>query len=164
MTLHRTLAPAALAALLAGPALALSCMAPDAPRSYQQADAAEERYLVVHGTLTFDDTRLPKTDLQDQGSIPESTPLPAQLTGMSLSAEGFTTPFDKPLTLDVRCFGPWCAGGTSGIEVLGFVELRESGPVLTLDPCSSMTIPDPSEQMLNQVIGCMKGEGCEPVQ
>lgn len=164
MTLYRTLAPAALALLLAGPALALSCMRPDAARTYQQLDAAEERYIAVHGELTFDETKLPETDLQDQGSTPESTPLPARLRGMSLSPEGFTTPFDRPVTLDVRCYGPWCAGVASGTDVLGFVELREGGPVLTLDPCYSVTIPEPDQKMLDQVISCMKGEGCEPVE
>ncbi|MEQ8899091.1 MAG: hypothetical protein RID23_18575 [Roseovarius sp.] len=164
MTLIRTLAPAALAALIASPALSLSCMAPDAARTYQQLDEAEERYIAVHGALSFDESKLPETDLQDQGSTPKSTPLPAQLTGMSLSAEGFTTPFVHPVTLDVRCYGPWCAGMTSGTEVLGFVELRESGPVLTLDPCYSVTIPEPDEKMLEQVIGCMKGEACAPMQ
>lgn len=164
MTLFRTLAPAALAALVTGPALALSCMAPDAARSYQQLDEAEERYIVVHGELSFDDTKLPKTDLQDQTSTPESTPLPARLRGMSLSKEGFTTPFNKPVTLDVRCFGPWCADATSGTKVLGFVELRADGPVLTLDPCYSVTIPEPDKKMLNTVIGCMKGEACEPAR
>jgi len=86
----------------------------------------------------------------------------AQLTGQSLSAEGFTTPFDRSITLDVRCFGPWCAGAASGAEILGFVELRDSGPVLTLDPCSSTSFPEPDEAMLNTAVHCMQGGACKP--
>jgi hypothetical protein len=152
----------ALSVAVPGPALALSCLAPDVARTYLQLDEAEERYIAVHGVLTFDASKLPKTDMQDQASTPDSTPLPAQLTGQSLSAEGFTTPFDRSITLDVRCFGPWCAGAASGAEILGFVELRDSGPVLTLDPCSSTSFPEPDEAMLNTAVRCMQGGACKP--
>lgn len=154
----------ALSVAVPAPALALSCLAPDAARTFNQLDEAEERYVVVHGVLTFDDTKLPETDLQDQTSTPDSTPLPARLIGKSLSRDGFQTPYDKPITLDVRCFGPWCAGAPSGVEILGFVELRESGPVLTLDPCSSTSFIDPDETTLNQVTDCMRGDACKPMR
>lgn len=158
----RTAMLMALSLSLPGPAVALSCLAPDVARTFQKLDRAEERYIAVHGVLTFDDTKLPKTDMQDQASTPESTPLPAKLTGQSLSAEGFTTQFDKAITLDVRCFGPWCAGAASGAEILGFVELRDGGPVLTLDPCNSTSFPEPEEAMLSTAVRCMQGGVCKP--
>lgn len=152
----------ALSVAVPAPALALSCLAPDAARTYSQLDEAEERYVVVHGVLTFDDTKLPKTDMQDQAATPDSTPLPAQLRGKSLSPEGFTSPYDKAITLDVRCFGPWCASAASGTNILGFVEQRQGGPVLTLDPCYSTAFIDPDKAALEKVIGCMQGDACEP--
>ena len=60
----RTLA--AVFMLMAGPALALSCMAPDVAETYLRADAAEEAYVVVDGRIIFDESRLPITDWENQ--------------------------------------------------------------------------------------------------
>ena len=149
-------------ALLAGPVLALSCMRPDVAYTFSQLEAAEEFYMVVHGRLTFDEGGLPVTDWDNQEDTPPSTPLPARLTGRSLSSSGFVTPFDHDITLDVQCFGPWCASAASGTEILAFVELRGDGYVFTLDPCYFHGFADPTPDMLDQVQACMRGERCEP--
>lgn len=162
MNVRQTLSAALIGAALAGPAMGLSCLPPDAARTFRQLDAAEETYIVVHGTLTFDAARLPEATFSNQAEPPPSTPIPAHLSGMALSREGFATPFAKDITLDVQCLGPWCGSAESGTEVLGFVERRETGHVLTLDPCFSYGFPDPTEDMLEQVKSCMRGGPCKP--
>lgn len=148
--------------LLAGPALALSCLPPDVARTYLKLQEARETYLVVHGTLTFDASGLPRTKSEYRADAPASTPIPARLTGEALSQEGFTTPFDRRITLDLRCLGPWCAGGRSGMEIMAFVKRGASGYAATLDPCYSTVFVDPTDQMLEQALSCMRGGDCEP--
>ena len=47
---------------LAGPALALSCVRPDAVRDFLEADASSDVWIVVEGVLTFDEAALPTPD------------------------------------------------------------------------------------------------------
>jgi len=149
-------------AALAGPATALSCVKPDVARTYQELDAASETYVAVHGRLFFDPAGLPEGGAENQQSTPASTELPAWLSGRSLSPAGFVTRFEKPIVLDVRCLGPWCPSAEPGAEVLAFVEAREGGHVLVLDPCYGKVFFEPGEQMLERAASCMRGEGCAP--
>lgn len=80
---------AAVFMLMAGPASALSCMAPDVAETYLRADASEKIYVVVHGQIVFDEARLPVTDWDRQENTPARTPIPAQMTGKSLGPGGF---------------------------------------------------------------------------
>ena len=96
--------------LVAGPALALSCLPPDVARTYKQAAEAKETYIVVLGRLSFDASKLPKADMERQQETPPQTLIPARIEGTSLSQAGFETPFTANITLNARCFGPWCAG------------------------------------------------------
>ncbi len=155
-----------LAALLVGwstgPAFALSCLPPDVARSFVELAEAEETYVVVHGTLTFDEGGLPKTDWENQAATPPSTPLAARISGLSLTSDGFSAPFDRSITFDVLCFGPWCAGAVSGSDVLAFVEYRDGSYVFSLGPCNANGFFDPDQAMLDQVQSCMKGQDCQP--
>ena len=144
----------------AGPALALSCLAPDVARTFTELDRAEETYVVVHGTLTFNEDGLPKTDWENQLDTPQSTVLPARLSGTSLTATGFTAPFDRSIDFDVQCAGPWCASAVSGTDVLAFVEFRDGGYVLSLDPCYGNGFFEPSEADVQSAVSCMKGGAC----
>lgn len=150
---------AATITVLATPAVSLSCLRPDVARSYKQAAEAEESYLVVHGTLTFDETELPEAVGNES---PPGTRIRAQMAGKALSQSGFDHPFDRQITLDVRCFGPWCGGAASGIPYLAFVERGEDGYTLTVDPCGSLGFPEPTEDMLRQVKTCFDGGKCGP--
>ncbi|WP_297771499.1 hypothetical protein [uncultured Roseovarius sp.] len=142
-----------------GPTLALSCLPHDVARTYLRASEAEEPYIVVHGRLLFDAERLPETDMQDQRKPPH-TLIPARITGQALTRSGFDLDFDREITLDVQCFGPWCAGAVPGIDHLGFLERREDGYVLTLEPCGGMSHPEPTPEMLQRVLRCYQGGAC----
>lgn len=148
--------------VLAAPALALSCLPPDVARTYKQAEEAEAAYVVVLGRLTFDESRLPEVDMARQQDTPPETLIPARIAGKSLSRAGFGTAFDREITLNARCFGPWCAGARSGTEYLAFLERTERGYVLSLDPCGGFGFAEPRAEMIERVIGCFRGETCEP--
>lgn len=149
--------------VLPAPGLALSCMRPDVARSFAQAEAAEEVYIVVHGGLYFDASRLPETDWDNQAATPPHTHIPARLAGDALSAQGFMVAFDEEITLDAQCFGPWCASLQPGARVLVFLERQTDGRYLAaIDPCYSLIFSEPSGAQLGQVESCMRGAGCEP--
>lgn len=147
---------------LSGPAFALTCLPHDVARTFQQAAEAEEPYIVVHGALQFDETRLPKMDMANQHQTPPETLIPAQITGKALSHDGFTIPFDRKITLNAQCFGPWCAGATSGADYLAFLEKRADGYRLSVTPCGGFGFGSPSQEMLDTVKACFRGEQCDP--
>jgi hypothetical protein len=115
--------------LLAGPlcswpfssAQALSCLPHDVARTYEQAARSEETFIVVHGTLTFDESRIPETDWQLQHKTPPNTLIPARLKGKALTRQGFEAPFNRPITFNLQCLGPWCASADSGTSYLAFL-------------------------------------------
>jgi len=145
---------------LTGPALALSCLPPDITRTYQQAAAAEAAYIVVHARLEFDADALPRTDWQDQAASPPHTLIPARMTGQALTKTGFDLSFDRPITLDVQCLGPWCAGAAPGTTYLAFLEHTPDGYLLALDPCGGMGFAEPDAEALRQVSTCFNGGPC----
>ena len=146
--------------LAAGPALALSCLRPDVARTYNQASEAEQAYVVVSGALRFDETRLPENDGTNNDR--RNVTIPARLEGTSLSRAGFTTPFARDITLEVRCFGPWCGGARSGVEYLVFLEKHGRKLVMVADPCGSWAFPEPSADQVRQVETCIGGLECAP--
>lgn len=148
--------------VLASPALALSCLPPDVARSYTEAAAAEQSYIVVRGTLAFDETQLPEVDLAHQDQTPPSTDIAARLTGQSLSQSGFEREFDRPITLRALCFGPWCGRAVSGTETLAFLEKTGDGYALSITPCGGFDFPEPTEAMLDKVVECFQGGSCKP--
>ncbi len=150
------------AMLSSGQALALSCMPHDLPRTYAEAAQSDESYIVVHGTLTFDEAKLPIVDYERQDQIPPHTLIPAQLRGKSLSDDGFSNVFDKPVTLDIQCFGPWCAGAKSGMPYLTFLQKTPEGYTMSLTPCGGFGFAEPSQKMLQKVTQCFNDGPCKP--
>ncbi|MEH6646433.1 hypothetical protein [Sulfitobacter sp.] len=126
---------AALIACTPVTATALSCMPHSVEAAFLEAQAAEARFVIVRGRLSFNARRLPKVDLNNQHATPKMTWIKAKLTGKSLSYSGFSTPYSKPVTLAVACFGPWCANVKEGSDVLAFVELGVDGGIVATNPC-----------------------------
>ncbi|MFD2738278.1 hypothetical protein ACFSUD_01715 [Sulfitobacter aestuarii] len=144
------------------PAAALTCMPHSLEATYQEAMAAEEIYHVVHGRLTFDPQRLPKVDLTRQQDIPPLTRLAARLEGMALAEQGFKLPFERDITLEAACYGPWCASAETGQDVLAFVRKTPEGHVLETNPCGGFLFSTPKPALLRKVQACFAGENCEP--
>ncbi|WP_246557472.1 hypothetical protein [Roseovarius nubinhibens] len=157
----KTVLATLVASSLAGPALALSCLPHDVTDSYTQAAEAEASYVVVHGRLVFDETRLPKVDMSNQAATPESTRIPALISGKSLSKQGFERRFEAPISLDIECAGPWCAGAKSGIDYLAFLRVEPDGSyALALNPCGGQGFGEPSQEQLDQILACHTGGPC----
>ncbi len=156
---------AALASLiLTGPAAALSCLRPDLATTFERINAAPETYFAIHGTLDFDETQLPKVDIDNQQATPPETQIPARLRGEALGRIGFTRPFDGPVTLNVQCFGPWCAQPPAGDAVLAFVRQDADGFSLTLDPCGGDAFFSPAPALLDTAHRCFTDGACAPDQ
>lgn len=149
---------AALLALFAGQADALSCMRPDIARDYERAASAEEIYHAVTGVLDFDPATLPVVDYDNQQDTPPETDIPARLTGRTLTSSGFTAEFERDITLRVHCFGPWCASPQPGTPYLTFVESTRQGLVMHVDPCGGLSHPNPSAELEARVVACSKGD------
>lgn len=145
---------------LNGPAFALSCMAPDVVTTYNEVAASDKRYVVVHGTLSFDEAKLPEVDLSKQDQIPPHVDIKAQLKGRSLSKAGFNNDFDRPVILRALCYGPWCGRPVSGINYLSFLEESDAGYVLSVTPCGDYDFAEPSDEMLDKVNQCFGGGSC----
>lgn len=125
------------------------------------ADASDEAWVVLRGTLAFDSAKLPggRETPQTQG---DSRELTARFSGLGLGPDGFTRRMDRPVTLSVLCFGPWCGGVTPGAEYLIFA--RQSGGQMTVfaDPCGSRLHLYPTEALLARVTRCFQGGPCAP--
>lgn len=153
---------ALLLALAPVSAVALSCMPHSVEAAYSSAQEAEERFVVVRGKLAFNTRKLPKVDYDDQAATPNMTRIKATLQGKSLGLGGFETPYHKPVTLAVACYGPWCASAQRGVEVLAFVELNPNGDVVATNPCGGYLFHNPTPKILRAVEQCMQGGPCKP--
>jgi len=141
----------------ATPALSLSCMPPDVIFAYNKAAESEYSYIVVTGQLTFNEQKLPRAVINDS---PPSTRIPAQLEGLALTKTGFDMPFDRAITLNALCFGPWCGGAESGAAYLAFLKRDNGSYVIDADPCSSTVFLNPTGEMMQQVEQCFAGGAC----
>ena len=146
------------ALLLPVQAAALSCLKPSVGRTFAQANAAEATYVVVEGRLTLDDRRVPKS-LEGGAEPPKLTEVPAHLTGRSLSVAGFRTPFERDITLEISCLGPWCGSVANGTEVLAFLRHGKAGYVLEVEPCGGYVFDNLPEQR-RRVRDCLRGDAC----
>lgn len=147
----------ALSMVASSQAAALSCMAPDVTRAYAAAQEAEVRYIVVSGVLRFHTGRLPRALGNDS---PPSTPIPARLTGQALTATGFDFDFDRAVTLEVLCYGPWCGGAGSDTPYLAFLREGADGYVISADPCGAWMFQDPADETLGTVARCFREGRC----
>jgi len=144
--------------LLTSPALALSCLPPDAVSLYEMARDSEERFVIVKGRVTpRGEVAIPKG--KNGGGDAEATS-PARMTGTSLTQDGFTAAFDRPVDLRVMCMGPWCAGAPSSDEIIAAVRLDGNDLVLDLDACFSSTV-EATPEAAARLVTCHQGGACE---
>ncbi len=142
-------------------AMALSCLPVDVPASFKRAQEDSAQWIIVKGRLTFDESKLPETDWDRQELTPQKTRIPARFRGKSLTRAGFTNTFKTPLTLEVQCAGPWCAGAASG-EYLAFVRKDAGGYTAIAAPCGGWLFANPTPTQLGQAQQCLTGGPCEP--
>ena len=145
---------------LAQPAFALSCMAPDIARDYQQAAQSDDTYIVVKGNLFFDETELPDRIDQRTSRARDSVDVEGWLAGFSLAKNGFTRRFDRDVILRVSCLGPWCGGTVKG-EHLAFLKQEDHQWIMQINPCPGMTYATPTAEQEQTALACFRGEGCQ---
>lgn len=140
-------------------AMALSCLRPSVERSFEEASAAAEDYVVVAGRVTLDTRKLPKSHSNNQNP-PRMTRVKGVLTGRALNKQGFKVPFDRPVSFEVLCFGPWCGSLQNGGEVLAFVRRDARGYALEVSPCGGRVFQTPKPAMLRKVQACFSRGSC----
>lgn len=148
-----------LAMLAPMPALALSCVSPSVERTFHEVVAAPELYVIVHGRLMLDTGKLPRAGTTNSNP-PKMTKVEARIKGRSLSEAGFATPFDRTLTLEVGCVGPWCGSVANEEYVLAFVRKGADGYSLSVSPCGGHVFGAPKKAMLKKVKQCYNGGAC----
>ena len=146
---------AALIGLTAGQAQALSCMPADIARTFNWAAAAEERYIVLNGTFSFEAP--PRTSQLEQ----ETESYDAMFEGSYLGVDGFAIAPSLDVTLTFVCLGPWCGSIESGgDDILVFAQQTTNGYLIEVDPCFGTIFPSDDEN-IERVQSCMRGEACE---
>ncbi|MDA7423792.1 hypothetical protein [Thalassococcus lentus] len=150
-----------LAVVLASPAFGLSCLPPDIASDFKYANDSEDIWVVVEGTVRFDEKKLPKVNMKRQDKTPPHTDIPARFKGKSLSDTGFDRRFETPITLRIQCFGPWCGGASSGANYLTFLKKEKGSYVMMADPCGGMTYPGGSDDLRKKVLSCFQGKACD---
>ena len=150
---------AAALSLVAGQAAALSCLPPDVAASFQRAEAIEEPVYILRGTLTFDRTLMPDGVVNEPRT---PAPVPAYFKGRGLTLDGFTARFERPVTLQPVCFGPWCGNAVPGKEAIVFATVLGDDVVIEVDPCGGSVFYDPTEDMARTLQTCLQGGASEP--
>ncbi|QMU58719.1 MAG: hypothetical protein GKR98_11270 [Boseongicola sp.] len=137
------------------PAIALSCLRPDAVRLYEQARDSEHSYLIVRGRLDL--SRPAKTPDPDN---PLPTFNPANLDGGALTSETFGVVFDERVLVLATCLGPWC-GSAEGIGGERIFAIRIEGDlhILDADPCGSYNVPW-SKESEERLLECHRTGTC----
>lgn len=151
------------AVLVAAPAVALTCIRPDAARLYTRAAEAESSHVIVEGRLTLDPGRLPRTDKTVPG--PEDpVSLPARLEGRALGPEGFERRFDRAIRVEASCIGPWCPRLAPVTRLIAAPRVEDGAYVLPLDACMGWAMTDPTPEDLSRIKSCHDGGACLPEQ
>ncbi|MBT8459812.1 MAG: hypothetical protein HKP37_06050 [Boseongicola sp.] len=123
---------------LASPALALSCMRPDAVQLYELARDSDDTFIAVRGRIDLSE---PAQDPIPETEIPAITQ--AVMSGYSLTSHAFGALFHSKIEIRANCLGPWC-GSAEGFEGEQIAMLRVDGnDVLTLmaGPCGGKALP-----------------------
>ena len=95
---------------IASPALALSCVRPDAVQLYELARDSDDTYVAVRGRIDLNE---PAQSLVPETEIPSITQ--AVMSGYSLTSHGFGAIFHSVIEIRATCLGPWC-GSAEGFE------------------------------------------------
>ena len=144
------------------PAFALSCLPHGVTDAYLQADAAEEIYVPVLGTLDFDVDLVPQVDWENQQAVPGTTLIPATFTGDVMGPRGVPAPFETDIVLEVKCAGPWCPSPRPG-RALGFLRETSHSYVLATNACGGFLFGEPSDAQITAVQDCLAGRDCVPL-
>lgn len=144
--------------LTANQASALSCLAPDVARGFNQIASSEKTYVVLNGSFSFA-ARPDRTGEQR----PQTQSFGSKFTGKLLTGNGFTDEIEDVLiNINSNCAGQWCGEIRPDTNYIAFVE--QDGQTLTLqaEACPTFAFYEPTPDMVKQVESCAAGKGCTP--
>lgn len=145
--------------LITGPVMALSCLPPDATRTFNLAANSDDSFLVLLGDFTFTAPDLPDRDLSDART--EIATWVAHFTGKALTQDGFTQDFDSDILMALTCEQNWCGGVPAAGRALAYVQQTDDhGLVLPIGPCGGQHFADPSEEDVARITTCAAGGAC----
>ncbi|WP_368184809.1 hypothetical protein [Aestuariibius sp. HNIBRBA575] len=148
--------------VLAGPAVALSCIVSDPVQTFQIAANSSQNYSVLLGQFDFNKQLLPD---REHGPEQAAVRIPAQFQGLILSRNGFVTPVTQQVILQPSCLSIWCGAIIPDRRVLAFVHQEPDGSwQLNLNECGGTFYYDPSRETLEKIVTCMQGGPCSPDQ
>lgn len=123
---------AAAAMLIASPAVALSCMPPSFDHSFDQARDAKETYGILAGSIDVNEAKVKQAS--KDGTTPYS--VMGMFTGAAVYSEGLSEEFQREITVEVKCYGPWCGNAQDIEDVIFFAKLGPAGSLMVEDnPC-----------------------------
>ena len=152
-----------LAALSAGPAVALTCVPPDPIASFRMAHEAPESYVVLHGRLEVDALRFHDGVEAVPPGAAETLldPVEARFRGFALGLAGLTTPVDATVLLQPQCLGQFCGRIGPGDGWLLFARPSGSGLyTVTVDPCGAWAFDGVAQGTLDTLAECLRGRAC----
>ncbi|NNE88620.1 MAG: hypothetical protein HKN27_11135 [Silicimonas sp.] len=154
----RNLALTLVLALAAGPAMALSCMRPDAVRMFEYARDSKDIFYVIKGRITPVDAYDVPTSKNGSDT---ATDTPVLISGTGLGPGGFSVPVEIGATVRLTCLSVWCAGPPADEELLMIVKKAGDDLTLEIGPCGGTAIPwnSASEERLLQ---CHVSDNCVP--
>jgi len=150
-----------IAILVAGPALSLSCLKPDAVTQYETARDSRDLYSLVIGIIQSDEPiAIPKQNVQGAVVGSKSSDTAVRVSGRVLTAQGFTNPFDQKVTLRATCISVWCPSAPeTGREVFAALRHVEGDLLLEISACPSNALPWTAEDEA-RVLNCHRFETC----
>lgn len=154
------LVAAFLALTLPFPAMALSCLPYNAISSFKEAAKSDDDYVAVLGELSFNPARLPKRHGARQQKAGSAHVLTGRVVGKSLTRNGFTTPFERKIDINVQCVGPWCGRLIQGRNLV-FLKRKHGTYLLDANLCGGFAFAQPSEAMLDRIKTCTSGGPCK---
>lgn len=145
---------------LAAPAWSLSCIRPDIVRTFEEARDSEAGFWIVRGRIISDGPiAVPQPDASGRYKDNAVASTPVQFVGVGLRPNGEFADFEKDITLTVSCIAHWCGSPPLNTEVFASIEVKDSGPELQVDACSSRVIPF-SEDGEKRLLQCLSDGIC----
>ena len=149
--------------LCAGPAMALSCMRPDAVRMFEYARDSEDIFYVIKGRIDpVSDYDVPTVDSDAQPKMNDAVAnTPVRIKGVGLGRKGFSVPVDVAATVQLSCLSVWCSGPPPDGELLMIVKKETNALTFQIGPCGGTAIPW-SKDAEDRLLQCHLSNNCEP--
>lgn len=154
----------ALSVVAAGPASALSCLAPSIMDTYAFAANSPDNYVL--GVGSFDvvgQSTPPEGAVALDGDINnmQGYTQPGQFIGMQFTSWGFNQPWTEDVLVEVTCTVAWCGQAARVDNGLFFFRQNADGTyALEMGPCPGNVFHNPTGNDLRQVRDCHNDGNC----